>query len=160
MRIARSRGDSAAEGRSRRWCPLLLLLPLLLSCGGEEEPEEERLDAVDVPPPLTFETEDDPRQAAAEPRLSGVLPRDFPSGLPLYLPASLVDSETTGSGASVTLLTAAPLSEVRDELVERARAQGWSVEPGAGGASLHKGLTRVRLRVEDARPGTHYVYEY
>jgi hypothetical protein len=160
MRIARSSGEPVAGGRSPRWQLLVLLLPFLFACGGEEAPKEERLETVDVAPPLTLETADDPRQAAPEPQLSGVLPTDFPSDLPLYLPASLVDSETTASGASVTLLTGAPLSRVRDELFERARAQGWQVEPDAGGAALHKGSARVRLRVEDARPGTHYVYEY
>ncbi len=124
----------------------------------EQEPE---LEAIDVGPALEIGTEDDQTAVERPAALVGVLPEDFPADLPLYLPASLVDFGTVGDGwVFVNLLTPHPLVRVERELSAQLTRRGWTAATAGSGRLLRKGASRVRLRVEDARPGTQYRFEY
>ena len=92
--------------------------------------------------------------------LVGILPTDFPSDLPLYLPASLVDFGIRQGKRYVSLLTATSLQRVDRELGKLLRQKGWSVSEGGGGKRLRKGSQQVSLRLENARPGTLYHFDY
>ncbi len=141
-----------------------VLIAALLTTGCRRKPEEEtvpELEAVDVAPGLTIPTEDD-QQAVIRPlELVGVLPDDFPDGLPLYLPASLVDFGTVDDGwVYVNLLTSHSLARVARELDARLADRGWTIANNGGVRQLRRGNSRVRLVVENARPGTQYRFEY
>ncbi len=91
----------------------------------------------------------------------GILPQDFPSDLPLLLPASQVDLGPRDGSRYVSLLSATPTAQVDRDLIALVRAQGWSAKDEAGGSrQLSKGGRKVRLRIEDARPGTLYHFEW
>ncbi len=126
-----------------------------------KNPETEPvIEAVDVEPALVIGTEDDPTAVVRPPALVGILPEDFPDGLPLYLPASLIDFGTADDGwVFVNLLTPHSFARVERELSAKLIDHGWTTAGGTG-RLLRKGSSRVRLRVEDARPGTRYRYEY
>lgn len=140
----------------------LATLLALASCGGGEVTEMEELETVDVTPALEVDTSEDPQGRARSAELVGILPGDFPADLPLYLPASLIDFDETASGRpTVSLLTPEGISTVRRVLFARAREQGWTAASGDGGAIvLRKGGRTALLRLEEARPGTVYRFEY
>ncbi len=135
---------------------------LLNACGRESENVDGKLEAVDVAPSLTIATEDDPRAVVRPPELTGVLPQDFPKDVPLFLPASLIDFGTRTKGQKyISLLTSASVSEVDRGLTALVQGTGWSASNNDGGSRLlRKGSQQVRLRIEDARPGTLYHFEY
>ena len=140
--------------------PCLALAGFLVACS-EAPPGEEPLETVDVEPALELETVDDQQAPERKAELAGRLPSDFPADLPLFLPASLVDFGESPNGATVTLLTPRPLAEVRRQLLEQARALGWSVAPGSAGQyELSRAGRRVRLEVGDGHPGASYAYVY
>ena len=141
---------------------LVLLALACFGCRGENTQEDATpaLEAVDVEPSLEITTTDDPQEVKRAPELVGVLPDDFPNGLPLLLPASLVDFGSRDGSRYVSLLTAAARTQVDRELGELARRAGWSVTASADGKLLRKGAQQVRLRFENARPGTFYHFEY
>lgn len=123
-----------------------------------EEPEI--VDTVDVEPSLSITPDEDQTAVARAPELVGILPADFPTDLPLFLPASLVDFGTNEGARYVSLLTATSLQRVDRELAALLRQKGWSVSDAAGGKRLRKGSQQVTLRLENARPGTLFHYEY
>jgi len=139
-------------------------LVLLACCGCRGNPSDENvtpaLEAVDVEPSLEITTTDDPQEVKRAPELVGILPEDFPNGLPLLLPASLVDFGSRDGSRYVSLLTPASRKQVDRQLSELVRRAGWSVTPTAEGKQLRKGAQQVRLRFENARPGTFYHFEY
>ena len=141
---------------------LFLLMPGLTGCNGKaEEDDRPRLEAIDVAPALHIDPADDQQAAPRKPALAGVLPQDFPNDLPLHLPASLIDFGSRNGSRYVSLLTAAPLARVDRELVANIKDKGWAASDGADGSKrLQKGGRQVRLRFEDARPGTLYHFEY
>ena len=137
------------------------LLAVLAAGGCRKSPEQEaELEAVDVGPALHIGTEDDPQEVERPPELVGILPEDFPDGLPLYLPASLVDFGAVEDGwGYVNLLSPHSLARVERELSTKLAAAGWTVS-GSGVRHLRKGNARARLVISDARPGTEYRFEY
>ncbi len=141
-----------------------ILVAVFLAGGcqqGTEQKAEPELEAVDVAPGLSIETENDQQEVVPPPALVGILPDDFPDGLPLYLPASLVDfGPADGGWVFVNLLTSHSLAKVERGLDARLRDAGWSVTESGGVRQLRRGNSRVRLRIEDARPGTQYRFEY
>ncbi len=139
-----------------------LALLALVSGGCRQDIEQQReLDAIDVAPALQIGTENDQTAVERPASLVGVLPQDFPDDLSLYLPASLVDFGTVGDGSVfVSLLTPHAPARVEQELTARLAQDGWSTATAGGDKILRKGNRRVRLRLEDARPGTRYRFEY
>ena len=142
----------------------IALLPLVLTACGGREPETDVAPAIDVVPAIDVDTANDPRAGEEAPALTGVLPADFPADLPIYVPASLIDFGRSPRGLrSVSLLSPHAASRVRPELDDLMRDRGWAGggSPGEeGGTRWRKGAQEVWLRVEDARPGTLYVFEY
>ncbi len=143
--------------------PMAALLVLALALTGCPGPSEDRdAPVIDVPPAVDVDTTNDPQAGEAPSVLVGILPSDFPDDLPLYLPASLVDfGQTAGGLRSVSLLSPHRDQRVRQELEGLLAEQGWSVEPLANGSiRVRKGSKQVWLRVQNARPGTLYAYDY
>lgn len=140
--------------------PALLLLIPAAGCR-DREPEGDA-PTIDVPPALTVDTSNDPRAGEEVPVLIGVLPNDFPADLPIYVPASLIDFGVSDRGLrSVSLLSPHPLWRVRQELEKLMRQRGWTAEEnGAHGTRWRKEAEEVWLQLENARPGTLYVFEY
>ncbi len=173
-RSSRCRGDIADSEHSTLVITVLfagVLIAALLAGGCRESLEQEpELEAIDVLPAVVIGTEDDPKEVVRPPALVGVLPEDFPDGLPLYLPASLIDFGTVDDGwVYVNLLTPHSLGRVERELSTRLTERGWTMAgngataPLRGDGDVHRlrrGNSRVRLVVEDARPGTQYRFEY
>lgn len=150
-------------GRSARTLLATLITILLVAgCRQVSEPETEpELEAIDVAPGLSIDIENDQQEVVPPPALVGILPGDFPEGLPLYLPASLVDFGTTDDGwVYVNLLTSHSRARVVRELEARVKAAGWAISGSGGARQLRRGSSRVRLSIEDARPGTQYRFEY
>lgn len=89
--------------------------------------------------------------------LSGALPEGFPKDVPVFLPASLVDSRSTSDGSfSLTLDASRPTAEVeagQRALLERA---GWSVDEGR----YRKQGRRVTVTFEARPTGTRFVVSY
>lgn len=140
---------------------LLFVLGWAWGCRRDGEAGEERLEAVDVAPALTVETAADPAAVERPPELIGALPAGFPDDLPLYLPASLIDFGTGKEGRFVSLLTPHGLARVEGQVTAQLRQAGWTATgSGAGTWTLRKGSRRVRLTIEDAKPGTFYRFEY
>lgn len=148
-----------ASKHSIRRASVTALALYLAGCQPSTE-ETATLEAVDVEPALVVGTEDDQQAVERGPALSGIMPTDFPSDLPLYLPASLIDFGTRDGARYVSLLTSSSLSQVERELSELLRQQGWSLAEASGSKRLRKGAQQVSLRLENARPGTLYHFEY
>lgn len=132
----------------------------LMSCGGPDPRAraEPPLEVEDVGPGIEVDTTGDVREVRRSGGLTGVLPEGFPNDLPLSLPASIVDFE---SSRSVTLLTAEPRSRVESDLVGRWKAEGWAVSSvGAGRFEGEREGRRAHLQVEDAAPGTRYRWSW
>ncbi len=171
-RSSRNRGDMgelehSTQGRRSgllRSALLGMLIAVFLTVGcrhGTEPEKEPELEAVDVAPGISIETENDQQAVVPPPSLVGILPDDFPDGLPLYLPASLVDfGPADGGWVYVNLLTSHSRAKVVRGLDQRLRDAGWTITESGGVRQLRRGNSRVRLRIEDARPGTQYRFEY
>ncbi len=141
----------------------LLVLWLAVACGGQnsEETAPPEPELVDVGAGIAFDPSGD--QQAVKPKVSliGILPDDFPADLQIRLPASLIDFGKTSRGQRfVSLITPDPLQTVRAEQESLLRRQGWTIERDKTASSLRKGQRQVRLRCEDARPGTVFSFEY
>lgn len=150
----RRRPGSGAVRMAAGWA-LTVMIWVTACRDAPDSPGE--LEAIDVPPPLTVDIEQDPQAKPKAASLTGVLPGDFPSDLPLYLPASVVDFGQTGDGLRfVSLLTPEGSSQLRRGLERALRDKGWAPD----GSSWRKSGRRVRLKVEDDGPGTVYRFEY
>ncbi len=140
-----------------------LLAAAVWAAGCRQSPGEQKPPpAVDVEPALEIPIDNDPVAVERGPELVGVLPGDFPADLPLYLPASLIDFGTGEDGwRYVELLTPHALARTDPGLATLLAERGWASDGASGGSRLlRKGSLRVRLRVENARPGTSYRFEY
>lgn len=148
-----------------RQLPILLLIALVAACSPPAPEEPVELETVDVELPIDAElsTENDLKavKRAAE-AISGLVPGDVPSDLPLFSPSSVVDFGDAGGGRSyVELDTGARPDAVRRWLGERLPAAGWSV--GAIGDALveaHKGPATVEYRLSGLGSGTRIRLEY
>lgn len=137
----------------------------LLACGGDPAPEMDRQPSktIDVQPVIEeVEITGDPQAVARQPTLSGVLPSDFPSDVPLFLPASLIDFGGTAEGLrSVSLATPVGQSKVDAQLTALLNEAGWRAGGGQGETRrFSKGERTVRLRIEGASTGAVYHFEY
>lgn len=139
----------------RRRRALLAFTLALAACRNEpaqRPPIDEQVQDVAPPPDASLSTEADPQGKAAAPTFSGVLPETFPKDVPTYVPGTLVDFGERW----IAIQTPDPPSVVRQRLPSMLRGRGWSVE----GDSFTKAGRTLRLRIEDARPGTKIVVEY
>lgn len=121
------------------------------------EPKE--LETVDVDGGLDAQlsTEHDERAKQVGVELGGVLPSDFPEGMPVFSPSSVVDF---GPGF-VELDTPVPAGEVRSSLGGQIQRSGWTVDSiGDGGSSYSRDGFGVRVAVTDVGSGTRIRYEY
>lgn len=152
--------------QARLCLSLIAFLAMLASACAPPPPEEPvELETVDVELPIDAElsTENDLKavKRAAE-AISGLVPGDVPSDLPLFSPSSVVDFGDAGGGRSyVELDTGARPDAVRRWLGERLPAAGWSV--GAIGDALveaHKGPATVEYRLTGLGSGTRIRLEY
>jgi hypothetical protein len=142
----------------------VMAVALLLAAACRPSPDAEpKLEAVDVGPALEIDIEGDQQAIQRPPELVGILPEDFPKDLPLYLPASLVEFGTAADGwIYVELLSPHTLAQVESALPARLSKGGWTAAGGQlrQGRDYRKGGRRVRLAIEDAKPGTLYRFEY
>jgi hypothetical protein len=114
-------------------------------------------DTVDVKEPIpAVDTSEDIQEKERGPELTGVLPGDFPEGLPVYLPASVVE---LGQG-TVTLLSPHSRQRVRREYEKTLRNAGWSVGGEGAILELSKSGQSVRLVYAEGGPGTAYRIDY
>ncbi len=155
----------AASGPNRASWPRVLMLGVLLwtACGAPQEETARRpSEIIDVRPMIDeVETSGDPQAVARKPQLVGVMPSSFPSDIPLFLPASLVDFGTSPDGLrSVSLATSVGQSKVRQDLMASLMAAGWRSEESGGSMLLRKDGRSVRLRIEKASTGAVYHFEY
>ena len=140
------------------------LIAALLATACRPSPDQEpELEAIDVGPALEISIDDDQTPVERPPELIGILPDDFPEGLPLYLPASLVDFGTADNGwYYVNLLSPHAPGRVERELTTKLSEHGWA----AGAGQLRQGREyrnrgrRVKLSIADADPGTRYRFDY
>jgi hypothetical protein len=117
------------------------------------------LETVDVAPPPDVHV--DPSRDVQEKRrvedFSGVLPSDFPAGLPLPAGASLVDQGPRW----VEVIVAQPPVAVRPRWLERLRAAGWDAASEADGTvRLERGGSRARARLRADGPSTRLRVDY
>ena len=136
----------------------LLVLGLFTfgACGlgsGSGEVEE----TVDVQEPIpSVDTSEDIQEAEREPELTGILPGDFPQGLPVYLPSSVVE---LGQG-SVTLLSPHARQQVERQYGQALRDAGWSVAGEGAILELSQSGRTVKLVYAEGGPGTAYRIDY
>lgn len=145
-----------ARAGSRRRAPLAVLAgALALACGqGAEQPDKTPKEVYDVPPPIEIPIADDPQEAPRPKGLSGRLPSGFPTELPLYLPASLIDYGLEADERWVDILTAAGRDQVEPHMLGAAAEAGWKSDGQSDGRSLRLGERSVRLEFRDGNPGT------
>jgi hypothetical protein len=142
----------------------LLVAPLVVSVMGcrDEEPRTvappDELQTVDVAPPPDARV--DPSRDVQERRraesFSGVLPGDFPTGLPVPPSTSLVDQGPRW----VELLISRPLASVRAQHLAQLRAAGWTVSDEGGRYRLRRGAATVAATFSAAGPSTRIRLEY
>lgn len=139
----------------------LLLVALGLSACSDDgtSPSGTPSEVVDVPAALDIPIDNDQQAAPREPEVSGILPADFPTSLPLYAPASLINFGSDGNTAWVEMLSPHSRSKVESDLKSRLRAAGWSSQ-GSGTLELNRSGQKARLTFSDGQPGTLYRYEY
>lgn len=140
----------------------LVLFASLAWLGCRGEPKPRNIDTVDVTPGIEIDTSGDQQAKPPKAGLVGILPKDFPGDLPIYIPASLVDfGESARGRPTVSLLSPHGVSRVRRELYAKLRARGWQASSGSDGTVvLRKGREQAWLRIEEGRPGTLYHFEY
>ena len=144
---------------------LVLLAASTIACAPSppEEPVEIETEDVDLPIDAELSTEDDLKAVErASPAISGLLPGDVPSDLPVFSPSSVVDFGELGGGRSYVELDAgARPDSVRAWLGERLPGAGWSI--GAIGDTMvraHKGPQTVEYRLTALGSGTRIRLEY
>ena len=165
-------GPSPVGGRRRAGVPAAILVVLGLgACGPPSEPRrgETPLATEEVPPPpdaLVDVSRDPQEERRPRAELAGVLPGDFPPGLPPPRQATVADfgGASEGEAASwVAFLVPHPLPAVAAAYRERLEGAGWNVQGDASGPwELVSADRRRRALVELARegPSTRVVVRY
>lgn len=142
---------------------LLALSIAIVSLGcdrsGPEKEEPMELETVDVGggPDAGLTTDFDEKAKRVEIDMGGVLPSDFPEGMPIFSPSSVVD---LGPGF-VEMDTPVPLSEVRSSLGTQIQRAGWTVDSiGEEGSLYRRNGQQVRVELLDPGSGTRIRYRY
>lgn len=133
----------------------------LVACGrsADKPKEPKELETVDIGGGYDAEltTEFDEKAKRVEIDLGGVLPSDFPEGMPVFSPASVVDF---GPGF-VELDTPSSVTEAQSSLGGQLQRAGWSVDSiGDGGSLYSRGGRQVRITLTTAGTGARIRYEY
>jgi len=129
--------------------------------GGEASKPLETVD-VDAGPEAELTTDFD---EFATPRptqeMAGVLPSDFPSDVPVFVPSSLVDFGSPGGERFIELDTSAPLDGVRTSVSSQLSSTGWSSSDSNGETLVFRKASReLRVVLQDLSAGTRIRYEY
>jgi hypothetical protein len=117
---------------------------------------------VDVGPEAELTTDFD-EFAAPRPtqEMAGVLPSDFPSDVPVFVPSSLVDFGSPGGELFIELDTSAPLVGVRASVSSQLSSTGWSSSDSNGETLVFRKAGReLRVVLQDLSAGTRIRYEY
>lgn len=138
-----------------------LALSLLIGCqrsrSGERRPVEIETVDVDFGYDAALTTEADERAKQVRIDLGGVLPSDFPAGLPVFSPSSVVDF---GPGY-VEVDTPVPEGEVRSSIAAQLERSGWTVgRIGGDGNTYERAGVTVRIGLSAIGSGTRIRYEY
>lgn len=159
-------GDVAERELVRRTAFALLVIASISSCRRSEPVRRDavELETVEVGagPNAELTTEHDPQARAVAIELAGVLPSDFPAGLPVFAPASIVDfGRLAGERGFVELDSPVPVAEVRSLLAAQVSRAGWTAQAiGDRGDTFSKEGRQVRVILTDLQSGTRIRYEY
>lgn len=147
---------------------LLVVMASCLCVGACQRPPKDagsgELDTVEVAP--APETKIDIEQDVKAPErgttgLTGVVPADFPSDVPLYSPASITDFGDTPNGRrQLTFMTSAGPEKVRSWFAARLAERGWQSGSGSGAMEFQKGSRTVRITVQKDPVGATYRVDY
>ncbi|HEV8239057.1 MAG TPA: hypothetical protein VGS57_06805 [Thermoanaerobaculia bacterium] len=140
----------------------------LAACDGKEEakkpaPHRGELETVDVAPPpdAKVDVERDVKERRRAESFAGVLPGNFPRGLPLPPHSSLVDQGRSSGGAWVELLVPRRLAAVRGPYLQQLAGAGWSASANGGDAwQLRHGSAAVQLSMRAQGPSTRLHVAY
>ena len=141
---------------------LAIALAVAVGCGGGESGGRMEIETVDVQPSRTSVLTTAYDEAAPERReaFSGVLPSDFPDGLPLYDPSNLTDFGSE-DGRFVLLFSPDAATMVRDRMRAELARSGWTLVDGtAERGTWRRGSQSVVMAISDARPGTEIRIDY
>lgn len=134
---------------------------VLAGCRGGDT-SSDSTPTIDVEPALEVPTENDPKEVPRKSSgLSGVLPGGFPSDVPLFLPASLVDYGEQDGMHYVELVAATQRAKAEQGLRGLLVDRGWTVveelaDGTPGSLRLSKDERRIRVVFLDKGPGAHY----
>ena len=157
------------EAPVRTFAALTLLLSVLsafaLSCQRPGAlPDENDLETVDVDlgPTASLTPEGDAVEENLSNDQSGALPGNFPSDLPIYLPATVVDFGAVDDSRSyVVLTTDDPRDRVETELRRKLERSPWtSTAGGSGSFDRSKGPLRAIFRLAVRGQQTEIRVEY
>ncbi len=141
---------------------LVTALALAFGCVGGDSGDPAVIETVDVRPSRTSALTTAYDEASPERReaFSGVLPSDFPDGLPLYDPSNLTDFGRE-DGRFVLLFSPDAATMVRDRMRAELARSGWTLVDGAAElGTWRRGSQSVVIAITDARPGTEIRIEY
>ena len=136
----------------------------LAACKKSSAPQKViELDTVDVEEVAdasqTADQDEKARHEAA--KVAGVMPSDFPSGLPVLAPSSIVDFGRQGSGGFVVVDSSVPLAEATSSMRAQLEVAGWSAESASDkGGTWTKQGQRVEITLSDLNPGARIRYQY
>ena len=126
---------------------IVLLVAIACSKPADQEPEKPEIVDIAAPADVALSFDDDIQAKRTDAGLAGVLPGGFPEDLPLFDPASIVDTSETDDGRMVVVLQhpASP-HEVESFLDRELPLAGWQSQ---GGASYRNGEGReVEISIE------------
>jgi hypothetical protein len=153
---------------SRRLCLLIFLLPGLLACPQQEAGEgsrgDEALEVEDVTLPVdtALSIEADVKGPKFVEGIGGVLPSDYPLGLPTHEPSSVEGFGTLPNGRRfVEFDSPTAAAAVAASLEERLRLSGWQSRVVAEGRfEASKEGSQVSIAVSDLYSGSRIRVEY
>ena len=128
----------------------------------EAPPPPPRVDALETvevgpPPDVLVDPSRDQQEVRRVEELSGVLPSDYPAGLPLPSGASLVDQGPRW----VELLLAQPPVALRPRYLAQLRGAGWQATSDPDGTlRLSRGSVQARARLRADGPSTRLRIDY
>lgn len=140
-----------------------LALTLALGACRSEAPEPGKsppLETVELAPAEELDLSADPAGRPMDEGSGGVLPEDFPSGLPVLRPSTVSDLGTAGGGRYVELETPDPPSRTGPRYRAMLEAAGWRAVGGAEGMVVERQGRRVRIGVQPMGSGTRIRIEY
>ncbi len=145
-------------------CLLLAFLTLLALACQPEPPGEEILDEVEVNlgPTKTLTVEQDQKGSlpGVETGLTGLLPSDFPSDIPLPSPASVADLADTRKVRFVELSVPRSLDDVRVAVHAKLSGAGWSQTEGSSYAHVADRSRTIDVQIRGDRNATSVRIDY